>query len=100
MSDKYILEGHNPVPCNDLIEWAKWFGKADRKVERTDLPQGGYVSTVFIGLDHNCDGTRRELFETMVFCSGGYYDQDMERYATWEEAEAGHKRMVERITKR
>lgn len=35
------------------------------------------------------------LFETMVF--GGPFDQEMARYSTWDEAEAGHKKMVKRI---
>jgi hypothetical protein len=32
------------------------------------------------------------LFETMIF--GGPYDQYMDRYCTWAEAEAGHARAV------
>jgi len=35
------------------------------------------------------------LFETMVF--GGKLDQEQERYCTYDEAEAGHKTMVERV---
>lgn len=33
----------------------------------------------------------------MVF--GGEFDQEMERYATWEEAEEGHKRWVVKAEK-
>ena len=54
------------------------------------------VSTVFLGLDHNsyCGGPPA-IFETMVF--GGEYDEYQERYSTWDEAELGHKEIVERL---
>ena len=92
MSENYILNGHNPVKV-DLMAWAKWFETADRKVARTLLPEGVKVSTVFLGIDHNFgDKGPPILFETMIF--GGSLDEEMDRYSTWEEAEAGHKRMV------
>ena len=95
MNDKYILRGHELVPVDSIQEWAKWFETADRHVALDELPNGR-VSTVFRGLDH-CfmPGGRPLLFETMVF--GGPLDQEQERYSTWEEAEAGHAAMVERI---
>jgi hypothetical protein len=48
------------------------------------------VSTVFLGLDHNysLDGPPL-LYETMIF--GGEHDQYQERYATRDEALAGHR---------
>ena len=89
MSDTYILDGHEPVPC-DIETWGRWFKGADRHVAET--MQGDVrVSTVFLGLDHGFGG-RRELFETMLFVNGA--DQGVERYSTWDEAEAGHKRWV------
>jgi hypothetical protein len=51
---------------------------------------------VFLGVDHGFGG-RRELFETMLFVNGT--DQGVERYATWDEAEAGHARWVAQIFK-
>lgn len=86
----YILEGKIPKTCNDLIKWAQWFEKADRFVNKTDLPNNIQVSTVFLGLDHG--GNTPLLFETMIF--GGKHDQYQERYATWDEAEKGHKEAV------
>jgi hypothetical protein len=51
------------------------------------------VSTVFLQLDHNWDPDGQPLlFETMIF--GGKYDNDMWRYTTWNEAKAGHERIV------
>ena len=90
----YILDGHTPVPC-ELMDWARWFDKADRHVAMTDVNHI-HVSTVFLGLDHAFDGGPPVLFETLVF--GGPLDGEMERYHTWGEAEAGHKVMVERVT--
>ena len=90
--DKYILEGHTPVPVDDVMEWGKWFEHADRVVQVDIL--GTFeeitVSTVFLGLDHSFGmGPIPVLFETMIF--GGPHDQYQERYATWDEAVAGHQ---------
>lgn len=92
----YILKDKVPVAV-DLLEWAKWFGEADRQVDRTVIDIGEEVSTVFLGLDHQWGDGPALLFETMVF--GGSFDGKQWRYSTWEEAEAGHKRMVERVMK-
>ena len=51
---------------------------------------------MFLGLDHSfADVGPPILFETMVF--GGEHDQEMERYATWDEAVAGHDIMVQKV---
>ena len=94
MSDKYILdENHQPVKCDDLMKWANWFENADRKVAKTELSNDVKVSTVFLGLDYNfSEGGTPVLFETMIF--GGKFDQEMDRYSTWDEAEKGHEKMV------
>ena len=93
MDEKYILEGKEPVAV-DLISWASWYGKADRKVKKDKVGDVS-VSTVFLGLDHQWGDGPPLLFETMVF--GGELDQEMDRYSTWEEAESGHAKMVERV---
>lgn len=91
MNDKYILEGHAPVPVDDVLVWGRWFESADRRVAATESA-GVRVSTVFIGLDHNFFGQGPPLlFETMIFGSD-HPDLDayQRRYSTWEEAEIGH----------
>src|SRR5882757_3426775 len=94
MSDKYMLQGHEAVPVNDLLEWARWFETAKRQIATSFPAEGVRVSTVFLGLDHSFGSSGPPiLFETMIF--GGEHDQYQERYSTWEEAEAGHKRAVE-----
>lgn len=90
----YILEGKTPVPVDDVLVWEEWFEKADRHVDKTELPNGVSVSTVFLGLDHGWNGDI-ELFETMIF--GGEHDGFQDRCSTWEEAEAMHKRAIELI---
>lgn len=97
---RYILEGHKPIACPDLKEWAIWLAGADRHVAVTRI--GGFrVSTVFLGLDHSFCDVPPLLFETMI-----YNDQDhewldyQERYSTWAEAEAGHRRAVAMILDR
>jgi hypothetical protein len=97
VSDRYILNGHKPVKCDDLMWWAWWFETADRQV--ADSIQGDVrVSTVFLGIDSSLFGHGPpELFETMVFINGS--GGDCERYATWDEAEAGHRRWVKQVFK-
>jgi len=54
---------------------------------------GQRVSTVFLHLDHNWDPEGKPvLFETMIF--GGEYNEEMWRYCTWDEAKAGHDKVV------
>src|SRR5204863_9223826 len=94
MSDRYKLEGHKAVAVDDLLEWGRWLQTADRRVG-LDIFGDIRVSTVFLGLDHSFGGGAPLLFETMVF--GGPLAGEQERYSTWEQAEAGHKLMVEKV---
>lgn len=107
----YILNGKTPVREPDLLKWGKWLELHDRHVAKTLF--GEYqVSTVFLGLDHRHFGEGPPiLFETMVFkgpvptigeiFSGKDLDHQFsdlqERYSTWEEAEAGHRKIVAKV---
>jgi hypothetical protein len=118
----YILEGHEPVALTGpeaVQRWARWFegavgidGLAARRKDRrrvafTDL---GFctVSTVFLGIDHNFFGDGPPiLFESMVFANkapGATFPEELEgmmdRYCTWDEAEAGHEAMVAQVRQR
>lgn len=104
-SFNYILNDDHSVTAVDvtttkgLIEWAEWFEKANRRVDRTEVAPGIAVSTVFLGLDHNfSDRGPPVLFETMVF--DDYGGNDTYRWHTWDEATAGHARIVEEIRER
>lgn len=93
----YILDGHKPVPCPDPLLWGKWFETADRVVAQ-DTVLGVLISTVFLGLDHNFSNDGAPiLFETMCFTEIEDVFQQQLRYTTWEEAEAGHRAIVELV---
>lgn len=98
MMDYWILdEAHEPhaVP---YAEWAQWIRQGFDKTKRVAKTTVGdaNVSTVFLGLDNSWDGGTPVLFETMVF--GGPYSEDQWRYCTWDEAVAGHERIVAALT--
>jgi len=97
----YILdENNNPVVEEDFETWAKWnFGSgAAVRVDYTEINSEVFVSTVFLGLDHNLRGEGPPiLFETMVF--GGECKLQL-RYTTWEEAQEGHKEIVANLRER
>ncbi len=93
----YILEGHKPVSCPDILEWARWFqtGDAARRVAE-DFVGDVRISTVFLGIDHSFSRVGPPvLFETMVFA--GPLDEEQDRYCTWDEAVAGHAAMLARV---
>jgi hypothetical protein len=103
MSDRYVAKpGGGIEPEPDLFRWARWyedaakklFEEGGRRVDRTELADGVYVSTVFLALNHAFGSGPPVLFETMIF--GGPHDEYQERYTTVEEAREGHRRAVER----
>lgn len=86
---RYILDGHTPVKCPDLKEWAEWYETADRQVSMTGN-DNIWVSTIFLGLNHRFISEGPPiLFETIIF--GGEHDNKGCRSETWEEAELIHK---------
>lgn len=92
--DFYVLEGKKTVKVASFEEWTQRHDLENRHVAVTEIRPGLTVSTVFLGLDHRMmmSGGPPLLFETMVFEDGEGTDQ--ERYSTWDEAEAGHARIV------
>lgn len=107
MRDRYfILIDKRVVPCS-MMEWARWYQLADkgendtlRRVAQT-LVGDVWVSTVFLGLDHGFSMNPEDppvLFETMCFSDReNFEDFNMQRYCTWDEAEAGHRSVVEAL---
>ncbi len=96
----WTLDEQNwPVYTDDVLVWGRWFEEATktrRRVVGNEKVNGITVSTVFLGIDQSYgDGSLPILFETMVF--DGPLDGEMDRYATWDEALAGHQAMVERV---
>jgi hypothetical protein len=71
-----------------------------RRVASTILPDGKWVSTIWVGLNFQVGGGPPLIFETMVYPSkDNFNDLTCERYSTEEEALAGHKRLVEKWTR-
>jgi hypothetical protein len=90
----YILGPERQViPCDDTITWGREMEKNRPQCRVAETFVGPHrISTVFLWLDYGFGFGPPMLFETMVFTfsRGG----DMDRYSTWDEAEAGHARMV------
>lgn len=96
--DRYILVDKKAVPCPDLYEWARWIDKRSNKVVANDVVNRFRISTVFLGIDHGFDdGATPVLFETMIFPEDSWEDLFCQRYTTYHEAEATHKRVVELV---
>jgi hypothetical protein len=96
VSGLYILDGHATVEEPDVRRWAGWFENASRHVGSTEVGDR-WVSTVFLGVDHNFGIGPPILFETMVF-SRDTHDEILyeftRRYRTWDEAAVGHAMTV------
>jgi hypothetical protein len=69
--------------------------KQKRVIARTHLPNGCWVSTVFLTIDHSMDGITPVLWETMVFdCE----DLDIQRrYTSLQDARKGHDEVIVEI---
>lgn len=81
----------------DMMEWCKLFEDFNYKVVQQDkLPNGKFVSTVWLGLDHQFGNGPPLIFETMIFPKKGSVDEEYcERYSTLEEAIKGHRKALE-----
>lgn len=103
MRNTYYLaeDGKTPIEAESLEEWREKFRYDDgsRNVARHvkengewrgasgpfDTGDGEFVSTVFLGINHNFfPGGRPVLWETMIF--GGPNDGYQERYSSHERA--------------
>jgi hypothetical protein len=96
MSDYYILDkDKNVIRVKEVMEWADFFENAgNKKIVRQEHVGHYFVSTVFIGMDYGYGERPPQIFETMVFYFGESSDHYCDRYATWQEAEEGHKKAV------
>jgi len=102
MGEYYRLNDDHSVTPIDMWEWGEDMKKrrADFdpwRVARTDLENRYWVSTVFLGLDHNYGDGPPLLFETMVFQGDGFVDEYCERCSTWDEAVVMHAEVVEKF---
>lgn len=98
----YILdENHQSVPCKDSMVFSGWMfgsGSMERRLVAKDRIGKAWISTVFLGIDHNhTDYGRPILFETLGVSSFLDDDEICVRYETWDEAVAGHKVVLAKI---
>ena len=95
---QYILnKAGKPIPCDDVMTWARWYESADRRVAYTHVGDL-WVSTVFLGLDYRLGGDGPPiLWETMAF-DKERNEKDVDQCSgSREQAEAMHEAMVNRI---
>lgn len=87
-----------PLSQREWVELLERGGREYNVVEQTTLPNGLWVSTVWLGLDHSFRFDAPPLiFETMVFPSQHELSElDQNRYTFESEARAGHKAMCEK----
>jgi hypothetical protein len=94
----YILENKRPVECHDRTTWARWSMDAKNMTVAKTRLHSFVISTIFLGRDHSFGCGDLILFETVVFGEGGE-EVKMERYGIWEEAEMGHYRVVDEVSR-
>ena len=80
----YILKYRKPIPCNDIRKFGRFFEHHKRGVRRTYF-KNGFVSTVFLGIDHKFGEGPPILFETMIYMNGEFTDYQT-RCSTWRQA--------------
>jgi hypothetical protein len=102
-------ENYNPVPVMEsldfskwitdggLVNYYKWLDKGHMIMKQTTLPDGTFVSTIFLGRDHSWGEDKPLLWETMVFKKNGD-DSDLERDYTRNEALATHELLVKKYS--
>lgn len=98
----YILdEAGDPTPERDADAWARWFENANEvRVVRQEAVGDWWVSTCFLGMDHDFVGGPPLLFESMRFWRGEgthHLDTGYQRCSTREEAIEMHEAMVQQI---
>lgn len=95
MTNLYYDKTGRPI---DVMEWAKLSEDIDYKRIVKETVGEYEISTIWLGVDHGSGGGPPMIFETAVFA-----DTDEEtitlRYATLEEAQAGHAEQVAKARK-
>ncbi len=79
-----------------MLEWAEDYERGESRVVRQEQVGDYFVSTVWMGLDHQFMDGPPLVYETMVFKDDAS-DLAMDRYSTMDEAIAGHEAMVKRV---
>jgi len=92
---QYILNAdHSVEPMADPVEWHERMQIDDIIVGRESIGEST-VTTSFTGLEDGTSAGRPLVFETYV--QKGALDGRRWRWATYKEAEEGHKRVVAQL---
>src|ERR1700676_1212295 len=84
----YVLDKNgNPVHEPDMVKYGAFLASDAKILKRDTLPDGTSVSTIFSGIEYL---SPPPLWETVVF--GGAHDGYQYRYASREDALAGHEK--------
>jgi hypothetical protein len=92
---EYYDKQGNPLTYEQYRDLLQTIGPEYKRVASTQVGDV-WISTVWLGLDHQYGDGPPLIFETMQFdddTAGDY-----ERWSTLEEAQAGHEAWVKRIT--
>jgi hypothetical protein len=86
----FILDADKQVqPVDSVFAWADFQDSPHRYIAYRRRGKV-FVSTIFMGLDHQYGSGPPLVFETMVF--GGPADQYQDRYSSYDDALLGHRR--------
>lgn len=85
----------------DVMFWARWLEETKDRFIQQDENKEYFISTIFLGLDHDFGMTGKPLlFETAVFSRIVADDTDktleMVRHETLKQAKRFHKKMVKK----
>lgn len=101
MSRYWVLDAaHEAHPAADIHEWGAFTDEQRNIAVGKDTIGDVFISTEFFGTDQRIGRTLDKsgppwLYETMVF--RGALDQRTWHWWTWDEAKAGHARIIEAV---
>ena len=100
MTRTYILKGRQVVPFHgSLREWHAWKDTNNTLVKQSQV-NDIWICTRFGGIVFQDDEDKGGplVFSTRIFDMKSHsyrYPRDFGRYATWDEAEAGHREAID-----
>lgn len=97
MSEFYYLNDNHTVRECSRREWSDQFQEMCKNKKRhiaKDIIEDKFISTVWLGTNHNFLGGSPHLFETMIFEGDISTEIYCERYSSWDDAIEGHKKAI------
>jgi hypothetical protein len=86
---KYKLIDDQVVPCDDLLEWARWYEDPKNRIIIKTKHGSTEISTIFLGIACGIDDMGRPiLFETLIL--DGENIEYCAQYSTVRQARLGH----------